>query len=109
MTELDAVFRPVRELSERVRTRQVSPVALTRLFLDRLERIGPRYNAVVTLTADLAEKQAQDSEREIGEGRYRGPLHGIPYGLKDVFPPRATRRRGARGRCATRPSTTTPP
>ena len=85
MTDLDAVFRPVRELSERVRTRQVSPVALTRLFLDRLERIGPRYNAVVTLTADLAEKQAQDSEREIGEGRYRGPLHGIPYGLKDVF------------------------
>ena len=85
MTELDAVFRPVRELSERVRTRQVSPVALTRLFLDRLERIGPRYNAVVTLTADLAEKQAQDSEREIAEGRYRGPLHGIPYGLKDVF------------------------
>ena len=85
MTELDAVFLPVRELSERVRTRQVSPVALTRLFLDRLERIGPRYNAVVTLTADLAQKQAQDSEREIGEGRYRGPLHGIPYGLKDVF------------------------
>ena len=85
MTGVDAVFRPVRELSERVRTRQVSPVALTRLFLDRLERIGPRYNAVVTLTADLAEKQAQDSEREIGEGRYRGPLHGIPYGLKDVF------------------------
>ena len=85
MTGLDAVFLPVRELSERVRTRQVSPVALTRLFLDRLERTGPRYNAVVTLTADLAEKQAQDSEREIGEGRYRGPLHGIPYGLKDVF------------------------
>ena len=85
MTELDAVFLPVRELSERVRTRQVSPVALTRLFLDRLERIGPRYNAVVTLTADLAQQQAQDSEREIGEGRYRGPLHGIPYGLKDVF------------------------
>ena len=75
MTDLDAVFLPVRELSERVRTRQVSPVALTRLFLDRLERVGPRYNAVVTLTADLAEKQAQDSEREIGDGRYRGPLH----------------------------------
>ncbi len=85
MTELDAVFLPVRELAEWVRTRQVSPVALTRLFLDRLERIGPRYNAVVTLTADLAEKQAQESEREIGDGRYRGPLHGIPYGLKDVF------------------------
>ncbi len=85
MTELDAVFRPLRELAERVRTRQVSPVALARLFLDRLERIGPRYNAVVTLTPDLAEKQARQAEREIGEGRYRGPLHGIPYGLKDVF------------------------
>ena len=85
MTERDAVFLPVRKLAERVRTRQVSPVALTRLFLDRLERIGPTYNAVVTLTADLAEPQAQEAEREIAAGRYRGPLHGIPYGLKDVF------------------------
>ena len=85
MNERDAVFLPVRELAERVRTRQVSPVALTRLFLDRLERLGPQYNAVVTLTADLAEPQAQEAEREIVEGRYRGALHGIPYGLKDVF------------------------
>ncbi len=85
MNERDAVFLPVRELSKRVRTRQVSPVALTRLFLDRLERLGPRYNALVTLTSDLAEKQARQAERELGDGRYRGPLHGIPYGLKDVF------------------------
>ena len=85
MNERDAVFLPVRELAERVRTRQVSPVALTRLFLDRLERLGPRYNAVMTLTADLAEPQAQEAEREIAAGHYRGPLHGIPYGLKDVF------------------------
>ena len=85
MKERGAVFLPVRELAERVRTRQVSPVALTRLFLDRLERLGPQYNAVVTLTADLAEPQAQEAEREIAAGRYRGPLHGIPYGLKDVF------------------------
>ncbi len=85
MKERGAVFLPVRELAERVRTRQVSPVALTRLFLDRLERLGPRYNAVVTLTADLAEPQAQEAEREIAAGHYRGPLHGIPYGLKDVF------------------------
>ena len=85
MTERDAVFLPVRKLAERVRTRQVSPVALTRLFLDRLERLGPRYNAVMTLTVDLAEPQAQEAEREIAAGRYRGRLHGIPYGLKDVF------------------------
>ena len=85
MRERDAVFVPVRQLAERVRARQVSPVALTRLFLDRLERLGPRYHAVVTLTAELAESQAQQAEREIAAGRYRGPLHGIPYGLKDVF------------------------
>lgn len=91
MNERDAVFLSVRELAERVRARQVSPVALTRLFLDRLERIAPRYNALVTLTPDLAEKQAREAEREIGEGRYRGPLHGIPYGLKDVFATRGYR------------------
>ncbi len=85
MKDGGAVFAPVRELAERVRARQVSPVALTRLFLDRLERLGPRYNAVVTLTAERAEQQAQQAEREIAAGRYRGPLHGIPYGLKDVF------------------------
>ena len=85
MTERDAVFLPLRELAERVRARQVSPAALTRLFLDRLERLGPRYHAVVTLTAELAESQARQAEREIAAGRYRGPLHGIPYGLKDLF------------------------
>ena len=85
MTDRDAVFLPLRELAERVRARQVSPAALTRLFLDRLERLGPRYHAVVTLTAELAESQARQAEREIAAGRYRGPLHGIPYGLKDLF------------------------
>ena len=85
MTEHDVIFLSLRELAEQVRTRRVSPVALTRLFLDRLERLGPRYNAVVTVTAELAEAQARQAELEIGAGRYRGPLHGIPYGLKDLF------------------------
>ena len=85
MTERGALFLPLRELAARVRARQLSPVALTRLFLDRLERLGPRYHAVVTLTAELAESQAQQAEREIAGGHYRGPLHGIPYGLKDLF------------------------
>ena len=85
MNERDAVFLPLRELATRVRERQLSPVALTRLFLDRLERLGPRYNAVVTLTAEMAEAQAQQAEREIAAGSYRGPLHGIPYGIKDLF------------------------
>ena len=85
MTPSQVVFVPLRQLAERVRTRQVSPVALTRLFLDRLERLGPQYNAVVTMTTALAQSQAERAEREIAAGRYRGPLHGIPYGLKDVF------------------------
>ena len=81
----DVVFRPLRELAELVRTRQVSPVELTETFLDRLDAIGPRYNAVVTLTPDLARVQAKRAEQELAAGRWRGPLHGIPYGIKDLF------------------------
>ena len=68
-----------------MRTRQVSPVDLTETFLDRLAAIGPRYNAVVTLTPELARAQARRAERELAAGHWRGPLHGIPYGIKDLF------------------------
>jgi len=79
------VFMSIRSLGDLIRTRQVSPVDLTRVFLDRLQEIGPRLNAVVTLTRDQALKQARQSEEEISSGRYRGPLHGIPYGAKDLL------------------------
>jgi len=85
VTAADAVFVPLRELGERVRTRRVSPVALAELFLERLERLGPRYNAVVTITRDRALAQARRAEAEIAARRYRGPLHGIPYGAKDLL------------------------
>jgi aspartyl-tRNA(Asn)/glutamyl-tRNA(Gln) amidotransferase subunit A len=81
----ELVFRPVRELAELVRTRAVPAVALAECFLDRLERLGPRYNAVVTLTRDRALSAARRADAEIGAGRYRGPLHGIPYGAKDLL------------------------
>ena len=81
----EVIFRPLRELGELVRTRQVSPVDLTETFLDRLAAIGPRYNAVVTLTPELARAQARRAERELAAGHWRGPLHGIPYGIKDLF------------------------
>lgn len=58
---------------------------LAETFLERLETLGPRYNAVVTLTPDRAMREARRAEREIASGVYRGPLHGIPYGLKDLF------------------------
>jgi aspartyl-tRNA(Asn)/glutamyl-tRNA(Gln) amidotransferase subunit A len=79
------VFLSIRTLGELIRTRQVSPVELATVFLDRLEAHGPRYNAVVTLTRALALEQARAAEQEIASGTYRGALHGIPYGAKDLL------------------------
>src|SRR5262249_31217685 len=62
---------------------------LTEAYLHRLEALGPKLGAVVTVTRDLAIKEAQAADKEIRSGRYRGPLHGIPYGVKDLA---ATRR-----------------
>jgi len=81
----EAVFMPVRELGALVRTRQVRPVELAEIYLDRLERFGPKYNAVVTVMRDHALAQARRAEGEIAAGRWRGPLHGIPYGAKDLL------------------------
>jgi aspartyl-tRNA(Asn)/glutamyl-tRNA(Gln) amidotransferase subunit A len=80
-----AVFKPIRELSEPVRTGKISPFELTETFLGRLEELGPRYNAVVTVTRERALEQARRAEEEIASGYYRGPLHGIPYGGKDLL------------------------
>ena len=84
MTE-SPVFLPVRRLAELVRTRAVSPVALAESFLRRIETLGPRYNAVVTVTRERAMAEARRAESEIASGHYRGPLHGIPYGAKDLL------------------------
>lgn len=79
------VFLPLRQLSELVRTRQVSPMELAATFVDRLTTLGPDYNAVVTVTRERSIQQARQAEREIASGKYRGPLHGIPYGAKDLL------------------------
>ncbi|MFN3649683.1 MAG: amidase [Armatimonadota bacterium] len=78
-------FASVVELSRLVKARRISSAALTRMYLDRLKRIGPRLNCVVTLTEELALRQAESADREIAAGRYRGPLHGIPWGAKDLL------------------------
>ena len=85
MNASQIVYKPVRQLAKLVRERQVSPIELTEVFLERLERIGPRYNALVTLMPDRAMEEARRAEQELASGTYRGPLHGIPYGLKDLF------------------------
>jgi Asp-tRNA(Asn)/Glu-tRNA(Gln) amidotransferase A subunit family amidase len=81
----DLAFLPVTALAPLVRKRDVSSTELTRMYLDRLKKHGMRLNAVVTLTEDLALKQAAAADAEIKAGRYRGPLHGIPWGAKDLF------------------------
>lgn len=78
-------FLPVSELGRRIRAKQLSPVALTEGYLERLERIGPKLGAVITVTRDLALKEAKAAEAEIAAGKWRGPLHGIPYGAKDLL------------------------
>ena len=79
------VYVSIRQLSELIRTQQISPVELTETFLNRLENIGPKYNAVVTVTRERAMTQARQAEQEIESGVFRGPLHGIPYGTKDLL------------------------
>lgn len=81
----DVAFWTIPELAELIRTGQVSSVELTEMYLDRLRRYDAELHLVVTLLEDLAREQAGRADRELAAGRYRGPLHGIPYVLKDLF------------------------
>lgn len=84
-SDADLAFLTASELADLVRTRQVTSTALTEVYLDRLKRHGPTLQCVVTLTEDRALSQARKADEEIKAGRYRGPLHGIPWGAKDLF------------------------
>lgn len=81
----DVAFWPISRLAVLIRSKQVSSVELTRMYLDRLHRFDPQLHAVVTFTDSLALAAAARADREIAAGRYRGRLHGIPYGVKDLF------------------------
>lgn len=81
----DIAFASVIQLAGWIRRRKLTSARLTEIYLERLGRIGPALECVVTLTADLARSQAREADREIARGRYRGPLHGIPYAAKDLF------------------------
>jgi aspartyl-tRNA(Asn)/glutamyl-tRNA(Gln) amidotransferase subunit A len=85
MLSEDILYLPVSELSRRIRARKLSPVELTESYLERSRQIGPRLNAYITLTPELAKQQAQAAEKEIAAGKYRGVLHGIPYAAKDLL------------------------
>ena len=81
----DAAFFPVTQLAELIRTRQVRSLELTEMYLTRLRRYNPLLQCVAAYTDDLAIAQAKRADNEIQRGRYRGPLHGIPWGAKDLL------------------------
>src|SRR4029077_9233312 len=78
-------YLSVSDLAKRIETKKLSPVELTRAYLDRSEKFGPRFNAYARLTPEIALEQAKAAEKEIQRGHYRGPLHGIPYAAKDLL------------------------
>jgi aspartyl-tRNA(Asn)/glutamyl-tRNA(Gln) amidotransferase subunit A len=78
-------FLTVAAASRLIKARTLSPVELTDAYLERIQALDPQLDAFITVTADLARKQAKAAEREIARGKYRGPMHGIPLALKDIF------------------------
>ena len=90
-TDEEVAFLPVASLARLIETRQIKPSELTELYLSRLVKYDPILHCVVSFTPELARAQARDADSEIAAGKYRGPLHGIPFGLKDLFAVRGTR------------------
>ena len=81
----DIAFAPVTTLSRWIETRKLSSERLTQIYLKRIEQFDPKLHCVITLTRDLALEQAKKADQEIVSGKYRGPLHGIPFGVKDLL------------------------
>ncbi|MCX6175318.1 MAG: amidase [Ignavibacteriales bacterium] len=81
----DLIYYSVGELSYLIKTKKVSSTELTKMFLDRLKKFGPKLHSVITLTEKFALKQAKKADEEISKGKYRGMLHGIPFGVKDLL------------------------
>lgn len=81
----EVAFWTVSQLAHLIKTRQVTPTVLTKMYLQRLKRYDPMLHCVATLTEEVALEQAQRADAEIANGHYRGPLHGIPYGAKDLL------------------------
>ncbi|HLW52839.1 MAG TPA: amidase family protein [Candidatus Angelobacter sp.] len=81
----DIAFAPLARLARWIEKRQITSTRLTQIYLDRIKRFDPKLHCIITLTADLALEQAKKADQEIAAGKYRGPLHGIPWGGKDLL------------------------
>ena len=75
----------LQEVARLIRTKSLSPVQVVEACIKRIEELNPKLNAFITVLADLAREQAQTAEAEIKAGKWRGPLHGIPIGIKDFY------------------------
>lgn len=80
----ELAFYPIQDLAGLIKSGKITSVELTKIYLDRIKKHDPKLLAFVTVTEELALQQAQKADKEISEGIYKGPLHGIPYGLKDL-------------------------
>ncbi len=81
----DIAFAPVTRLSHWIETKKLTSTRLTNIYLDRIQRLDPKLRCIITLTRDNALAQAKQADAEIAAGKYRGPLHGIPWGGKDLL------------------------
>lgn len=91
MAPPDILFKPVSELAPLLRDRKLSPVEVVRACLERIRSLNPTIHAFITVTADRALHQARQAEKEIAAGRWRGPLHGLPFAPKDMLATRGVR------------------
>lgn len=87
----DLAFYSIAELSVLIKTKQISSVELTQFFIDRIKQYADTLQCVISITESIALEQAKAADDEIASGKYRGPLHGIPYGLKDLFSVKGTK------------------
>lgn len=85
MANSDLVYLSGRELAAMIKSKKISPVDVTQAYLDRITALNPKLNAFITVTKEQALTQARQAEKEIAAGKYRGPLHGIPYAPKDIL------------------------
>jgi Asp-tRNA(Asn)/Glu-tRNA(Gln) amidotransferase A subunit family amidase len=84
-TDADIAYAPVTQLARWIETRKLTSTRLTQIYLDRIQRYDGKLRCIITLTSDAALAQAKQADAEIAAGRYRGPLHGVPYGVKDLL------------------------
>jgi Asp-tRNA(Asn)/Glu-tRNA(Gln) amidotransferase A subunit family amidase len=87
----DLAYYSIRQLASLIKNKKISSQELTQFFLDRIRKYGDSLESVITITTALAMQQAKEADAEIAAGKYRGPLHGIPYGLKDLFAVKGTK------------------